>query len=90
MEMKGFMFSLDAIVAVSAILILFSTLAYASSVNDKHTLLFADMNSLDASTVGLYLGENGYASNADEFACNSYVSYSTGNLETKEFCGGLG
>ena len=32
------------------------------------------------------MSENGYASNADEFACNSYVSYSTETL-TKNSAG---
>ena len=87
--MRGVIFSMDAIVAVSAILVLLGTWAYVSNVNDKHTLKFADLNSNDASTIGLYLNENGYGTSAKEFACNSYVKYSEAAFTKKEFCEGL-
>jgi len=87
--MKGFIFTIDAIIAISAIMLLLGTWAYISNIKTEHSLQYADLNSFDAATVSFYLNENGYSSNSKEYACNSYVKYVSGAFAKKDFCEGL-
>lgn len=88
---KGFMFSIDAIIATISILALVGMWALPVQVNENSNVLTQlNKQSQDKAITGFYSNGNGTGDlkDADFGACNSYYKYDkvTGNLTEEKFC----
>lgn len=90
MNGKAFFFSIDAIIAAVAILMLVGMWAFTLQVNENENVINSlDRKSQDKAVVNFYKGVQGNESigAAKEFgACNNYYKYENGNLVGQKFC----